>query len=378
MDYTPALSLVDVIFNGQYKGSYQLCDQVEVRKNRVDITEMTPDDNEGEALTGGYLIELDAYAGGEPKRFTSNPYGIPVTIHYPKDDEITDQQYNYIVNTFNDLCARVFSAEYKDPEKGYPALLAEDTWLKYFLIAELSGNTDSYWSVYLTKDRNGKFRVSPIWDFDLAFDNDRRTHPILTMTGYLSLSSKSSAASGVRTFNRKIVESCTQELKEIWSWYRYNGNLNPDNLHELVDHYGTLNDQSQALNYTRWDILNTTTQQQYTTRGSYKAEVDFIYEYLSDRIFWMDNMVGLEEPIGIHNAQADTEAHGGIHGHDGYLLVRGFAPGSALKVYTPGGTLAASATIQDFDNRIDLTKGIYIVRVTEPDGRSTTQKVAVR
>ncbi len=378
MDYTPALSLVDVIFNGQYKGSYQLCDQVEVRKNRVDITEMTPDDNEGEALTGGYLIELDAYAGGEPKRFTSNPYGIPVTIHYPKDDEITDQQYNYIVNTFNDLCARVFSAEYKDPDKGYPALLAEDTWLKYFLIAELSGNTDSYWSVYLTKDRNGKFRVSPIWDFDLAFDNDRRTHPILTMTGYLSLSSKSSAASGVRTFNRKIVESCTQELKEIWSWYRYNGNLNPDNLHELVDHYGTLNDQSQALNYTRWDILNTTTQQQYTTRGSYKAEVDFIYEYLSDRIFWMDNMVGLEEPIGIHNAQADTEAHGGIHGHDGYLLVRGFAPGSALKVYTPGGTLAASATIQDFDNRIDLTKGIYIVRVTEPDGRSTTQKVAVR
>ena len=378
MDYTPALSLVDVIFNGQYKGSYQLCDQVEVRKNRVDITEMTPDDNEGEALTGGYLIELDAYAGGEPKRFTSNPYSIPVTVHYPKHDEITDQQFSYIVSTFNDLCARVFSKEFKDPDLGYSALLAEDTWLKYFLIAELSGNTDSYWSVYLTKDRNGKFRVSPIWDFDLAFDNDRRTHPILTMNSYLSLSSKSSAASGVRSFNRKIIDSCTQELKELWSWYRYNGNLNPDNLHDIVDYYGELNNQSQELNYTRWDILNTCTQQQYTTRGSYKAEVDFIYEYLSDRIYWMDNMVGLEEPIGIHNAQADTEAHGGIHGHEGYILVRGFAPGSTLRVYSPGGTLTASAAIQDFDNRLDLSKGIYIVRVTEPDGHSTTQKVAVR
>ena len=376
MDYTPACTLVDVIFNGQYKGSYQLCDQVEVRKNRVDITEMTPDDNEGEALSGGYLLELDAYSGSEPKRFTTNPYSMPVTIHYPKHDEITDAQYSYIVSTFNDLCARVYSIDYKDPDKGYPAVLAEDTWLKYFLIAELSGNTDSYWSVYVTKDRNGKFRVSPVWDFDLAFDNDRRTHPILTMTGYLSFSSKSSAANGVRSFNRKIVERCTQELKDIWSWYRYNGNLKPDHLHEVIDSLGQENMQSQALNYIRWDILNTATQQQYTTRGSYQAEVDYIYEYLGDRIAWMDNMVGLEEPIGIHPA-APAEARGGIHGHQGYMLVRGFREGSTLRIYNASGTIVHTATIRDFDNNITLPKGIYIVRVTEPDGLSTTRKVAV-
>ena len=376
MDYTPACTLVDVIFNGQYKGSYQMCDQVEVRKNRVEVTEMTPEDNEGEALTGGYLIELDAYAGSEPKHFTSSTYGIPVTVHYPKDEEITDQQFNYIVSAFNDLCARVFSLDYKSETTGYATVLAEDTWLKYFLIAELSGNTDSYWSVYLSKDRGDKFRVNPIWDFDLAFDNDRRTHPILTMTSFLSFSSKSSAASGVRSFNRKIVESCTEELKNIWSWYRYNG-LNNDRLHEVIDSLGQENFESQALNYTRWDILNTCTQQQYTTRGSYQAEVDFIYEYLSDRMFWMDNMVGLEEPIGIHNQQDDTEAHGGIHGHEGYLLVRGFRDGSSLRIYNTGGALINSTTLHGFDHRFDLPKGIYIIRVTESNGRSTTQKVAV-
>ena len=53
MPYTPFCAYVDVVLNGDYKGCYQLCDQIEVRKNRVDITEMKPSDNSGEALTGG-------------------------------------------------------------------------------------------------------------------------------------------------------------------------------------------------------------------------------------------------------------------------------------------------------------------------------------
>lgn len=377
MDYTPACRLVDVIFNGQYKGSYQLCDQVEVNKDRVDITEMSVDDNSGEALTGGYLIELDAYAGSEPKHFSSSQYGIPVTVHYPEAEDITDAQFNYIRTAFNDLCSRVFSPNYKSETEGYAAVLAEDTWLKYFLIEELSGNTDGYWSVYMSKDRNGKFRVSPVWDFDLAFDNDQRTHPILTMTGFLSYSDKSSAANGVRSFNRRIVESCRQELKELWSWYRYNGSLTNDNIHNIVENFGQENNLSQQLNYMRWDIFNTRVQQQYTVRGSYKAEVDYLYEYLADRLYWMDNIVGLEEPIGIHDANG-TEARGGIHGREGHILVRGFREGSSLRVYTVGGQLAASATVQDFENRLDLPKGIYIVRVQEPDGISATGKVAVQ
>ena len=68
MPYTPFCAYVDVVLNGDYKGCYQLCDQIEVRKNRVDIEEMTPEDNSGETLTGGYLIEVDAYAEEEPEQ----------------------------------------------------------------------------------------------------------------------------------------------------------------------------------------------------------------------------------------------------------------------------------------------------------------------
>ena len=377
MDYTPAISLVDVIFNGQYKGSYQLCDQVEVGNNRVDITPMDIDDNAGDSLTGGYLIELDAYAGSEPKHFYSYPYSIPVTVHYPKSDDITTEQFNYIQETFNDLCQRVYSSAYKDSLQGYASLLAQDTWLKYFLIEELCGNTDGYWSIYLSKDRGGKFRVSPVWDFDLAFDNDRRTHPILTMAEYLSLSSKSSAATGVKSFNTKIINSCTNELQELWSWYRYRGNLNYDYLKTAIDSLLEENSRSADYNYTRWDILNTPTQQQYTTRGSYKAEVEFLSEYLYDRLAWMDNKVGLQEPIGIHSA-SDTQLRGGIHGHKGYVLVRGFADGCIAEVYSPSGVrIGRENVIQGFDNKIFLPQGVYIIRIKDANGRTFAQKVAV-
>ena len=62
MPYTPWCQPVDVIMNGEYKGCYQLCDQISVDQNRVPITEMETWDNEEPELTGGYLIEVDAYA----------------------------------------------------------------------------------------------------------------------------------------------------------------------------------------------------------------------------------------------------------------------------------------------------------------------------
>ncbi len=61
------------------------------------------------------------------------------------------------------------------------------------------------------------------------------------MNEYLCLSSKSSAASGARSFNRKIIESCTNELKELWSWYRFREGLDYETLSAAVDSLGAEN-----------------------------------------------------------------------------------------------------------------------------------------
>ena len=164
MPYTPYATAVDVLLNGEFKGCYQLCDQVQIHKNRVDITEMTPQDNSGEALTGGYLVEIDAYANQEPTWFNSSK-GNPVTVKSPDSDSITAQQLKYVRNSFNKM------------EKGWNTYLDLNTFLRHFLVGELSGNTDTYWSVYMYKDRNDdRLYTGPVWDFDLAFENDPPFH----------------------------------------------------------------------------------------------------------------------------------------------------------------------------------------------------------
>jgi len=41
------------------------------------------------------------------------------------------------------------------------------------LICEITSNADSYqYSTYLHKDRNGKLRAGPVWDYDLTYGND--------------------------------------------------------------------------------------------------------------------------------------------------------------------------------------------------------------
>lgn len=132
MEYTPAGRMVDVMFNGEYKGTYQLCDQIEVKKNRVDVTEMGAEDNNGSELTGGYLVEIDAYAAEEKKWFTTKDFALPVSLKYPDEDDITDAQYNYLQTSFNRMVSRVASPSYNNPVMGFRRYLDEDSFLRRF------------------------------------------------------------------------------------------------------------------------------------------------------------------------------------------------------------------------------------------------------
>ena len=218
--YTPYCHPVDVVLNGEYRGCYQLCDQIEVNKNRVNITEMEPEDVALPELSGGYLIEVDAYASTEASHFYST-LGTPVTIKSPDDEDIVNAQTRYITDYFNRMENAVFASNFADPETGYRRYLDLDSFLKHFMVGEMSGNTDTYWSVYMTKDRESdKFFTGPVWDFDIAFDNDQRTYPIEAHTDYIFASKGSVASEAMRQMVNRIVkedEGARQRLLELWS-----------------------------------------------------------------------------------------------------------------------------------------------------------------
>ena len=297
MPYTPFGTAVDVLLNGEYKGCYQLCDQVEVNPGRVEITEMAPEDNTGDALTGGYFIEVDAYAYDEVSWFNSNN-GNPVTIKSPDEDAITTNQHEYIRQFFNKV------------ENQWKTYLDLNTFLRHFLVGELSGNTDTYWSTYMYKDRGENLmHTGPVWDFDLAFENDNRTYPIMRLTDYI-YRTKGSCAGNMRQFVDKIVvndAAAKAQLKEIWGEVRQAG-LTEESMTAYINGWEQTLGQSQELNFKRWPIMNEYVHQNPHLWGSYEAEVQNVRRYMKERIEWMDNKLDyVYEPAGIHTVAGAKE-----------------------------------------------------------------------
>jgi hypothetical protein len=292
MPYTPYGTAVDVLLNGEYKGCYQLCDQVQVHKQRVNVTEMTPADNSGIALTGGYLIEVDAYANQEKSWFNSSK-GNPVTIKSPDEDSITNQQKNYIKNHFNKM------------EVQWSTYLDKNTFLRHFLVGELSGNTDTYWSVFMYKDRDDDtMYTGPVWDFDIAFDNDNRTYPVCSKSDYIYRSG-GSCAGQMKTFVDNIVvrnASAKTQMLDIWDEARQAG-LTEENLVAFIDQMETELQQSQRLNFMRWKIMNQYVHQNPKLWGSYTAEVQNVRRFMKERLVWMDKRLGYTY---VPNAIADV------------------------------------------------------------------------
>lgn len=309
MPYTPFCEAVDVLVNGEYKGCYQLSDKIEVKKGRIEVQEMKQEDISGEELTGGYMWEVDSYAYDEQVYFYTRK-GIGITVHYPKDDEIQDAQFSYIQNFCQTLENRAYRASaYNTSWRDY---LDYSTFARYFLINQLCGNPDLYWSMYMYKQRSDqKAYTGPVWDFDIAFDNDDRIYPLKNATDYTYGITDEAA-----TFARKMLfpdMQAKEDMKEYWHVMRNHG-INAEELTEYVDSLAQELEQSQRLNFIRWPILSQYVHQNPVALGSFSAEVERLKEYLVMRVDWMDNKLGytyheLENPDAVENVGIDVKGY---------------------------------------------------------------------
>lgn len=287
MPYTPFCRAVDVLVNGEYKGCYQLSDKIEVKKGRVSIDEMEPTDLVGSALSGGYLWEIDGYAYLEPQPYYS-PYGMPITLHSPKDDQIVPTQRTYFENYFRALEDKVYKASATNTE--WRSYIDFVTFGRYFLTNEMCGNPDVFWSCYMYKKRDDqKAYFGPVWDFDIAFDNDDRQYPEANHTQFIF-----GGASNADGFARHIAfadQRSRDELTELWHRGRNRG-ISAEELTAFVDSVAQALDASQHLNFLRWPILSQRVHQNPVALGSYAAEVDRLKQFLTMRVSWMDNKLG--------------------------------------------------------------------------------------
>jgi hypothetical protein len=359
MPYTPSGRPVNLFLNGEYKGCYQFCDHIDVRENRVDIKEMKPSDVSGENLTGGYLIEIDAYANEEAVWFSSQRNRIPVTIKSPDDDEIVSQQKNYIQNHFNTWENSVFSSSYTNPATGFRKYMDTKTFARHFLVGEFSGNTDTYWSVYMYKQRNkDQFYIGPVWDFDLAYDNDSRTYPVNkpSRTDWIYRSGGSTANGMKEVINRLISDmELYKELRTTYAYYRDWDIITEEKLLKVVDDYALEMEQSQQLNFKRWDIINSQVHMINHNTGSYQGEVDIVKNYIKNRIAWMDTKLDYV-PSDVSEIRPVTTENA--------ILLTGITQPVHVFITNLTGQIVHEAQMSK-DFGIHLQKGIYLLIVTD-------------
>ena len=175
--FTPCSQMVNVYSGDSYYGVYQMSDQMEVAKGRINLDKLVAaDGSDPNKISGGHLIETNIHHDeGYPVSFTSSR-GIYMDHKYPKDDDMDISQYKYMEDFVRKAEAALYSSNFTDPSVGWRKWFDEKTLADFIIVKEFAGDMDGYTSTYFYKRRGvDKIFFGPIWDLDKGWNNDRRT-----------------------------------------------------------------------------------------------------------------------------------------------------------------------------------------------------------
>ena len=276
MAWAPRSRFIEVFFNGQYEGVYQVSEKVSIDSNRVNITEMDDTDNSGDALTGGYLMEIDQ-TDSDDYHFVST---LGTHIGSEDPDPPTAAQQGYISSYVNQAEAALESDSFTDVSAGWRAWFDEGSLVKWYLSEEMMGNQDGIFvsSDYFYKDRNNPLLyMGPIWDFDVSSGNVNYSASVSPDVLWI----RSYASWYVRLFQDPSFVTSVQT--------QYTASRAPlGDILNYIDQTAASLDGAEQNNFNRWPILNELVWPNPATSGSYQGEVDALKSWLTERLVTLD------------------------------------------------------------------------------------------
>jgi hypothetical protein len=267
---------VELYVNGDYLGNYQLVQQV--KEGLVGIEDQEKTSTTLPDISGGYLIEQDLFPSAEPVYFRTAK-NMPFVVKYP-DEDINQQQKDYIKAHYQKLEDALFAANFTDPVNGYRKYFDVDSYVDYYIVNEVIGNPDAFRSTYMFKKRNDdKIYTGPIWDFDKAANNDNR---LGDQVNGLMLTS----AFEPKIWIKRMMEDATfrQKIKSRWNELKSKIAAVPNAIDPLAKQLA----YSQVYNFTKWDILKKKSYLELQVNGSYAGEIQYLKTFLTNHITWLD------------------------------------------------------------------------------------------
>ena len=289
-NYAPRVRYIEVIVNDDYKGVYILTEKIKRDSDRVNLKKIADFDNTSPQVTGGYIVKADKINGEDEVAWTMPNYGGWETNflhHYPKTEDITDQQADYIENMFYDLAAQTNPVNISLTD-GYPSIIDIPSFLDFMIMAEFASNPDAYqFSTYFHKDRAGKLRAGPIWDYNLSFGND------LFVFGFdrsfydvWQFEFENTGAKFWKDLFQEESFNCyiTKRWLELTAM---NQPLNYFTISNQIDEYFDLLAESQVRELQRWP-----SEDGWPTVADQEENIIAMKVWIENRINWMNNNIG--------------------------------------------------------------------------------------
>lgn len=280
-NYSPREQYCEVIINGDYRGLYIFMEKLKVDENRINITKMTTTDVSYPAVTGGYVVKSDKTTGNDPIAWQMySDYGANVDFIYdnPKPEDIVDKQKNYIYNYFQNLKACT-DQNNSSITTGFPNLIDVPSFIDFMIMSEFASNVDSYqYSTYYHKDRKGKLRAGPIWDYNLTYGLDVFGNRSLTNLWQFDNDDNEGPRYWKMLFYNSVFNCyLTKRWKELTATGQP---LNYSVVSAEIDKIVSLITEASSREQTRWGTV-----------GVLSSQISNIKSWISTRVNWMNSQL---------------------------------------------------------------------------------------
>ena len=307
--YASRTKFVELQINATYQGVYVFMEKLKRNKDRIAIERLNADENTGEDLTGGYILKVDKSdrEGYTQQNSFSSQVGsaidpfltteIRFLYEYPSPNEISTPQRTYITGYVRDFEAALAGANFMDPNLGYEAYIDVDSFIDFFLLNEITNNVDGYRiSTYMNKDKNGKLKMGPVWDFNLGFGNaDYCSGGSTNVWAYRFNERCPGDFWQVPFWWERLLQDPAYviRLKNRWVQLR-GGALSNTNIMGKIEAYVDTLEETGAIeaNFDQWPIFGTYIWPNNFIGQTYAEETDYLKTWISDRLVWMDGAIG--------------------------------------------------------------------------------------
>lgn len=272
---------VDVFVNGSYRGVYTFGEQLEAKKERIDLEENYEEPDTDYLLEVGGADDDDV----EGRDFFHAGTLKHVAIKHPETQQLQPAQLDYLKDYVNKADQAVQTlTDYED-------YIDVDSVIDWVILHELTYNLDCCFrrSCYLIKEKGGKLKMGPIWDFDLAFGSYFRYE-----AGDWATVGEEGGYVGV-TWMNYLRQDPAFMARFTARWHEKKAQLLETAL-SAVDSMGDLVAPSARMNFAVWKILGQSVPAQPASHkqyDTYEKMLRRLRSFIEERYQWLDGQITL-------------------------------------------------------------------------------------